>query len=278
MTPTDFPWASSARTRGTRRPRPGLRVRLRRVNGITPKNVLRQPLYLPCLIGPEFVQIKTAGHTEWDTVSAGQFSQGYGGKKAPLLDDLSFDSLSLTWDADWLTNPETDPEEMRRELDRVLASRRGFHMAIFLYPQGEGNEARGLYTLRSVERRLPRGEPDTRYYSLAFKEFRQPGQRRRSSRRANRLPTRHLVQGGDTLRSLARIYYGDGSLWRVIANVNGIRHWGSEDDLTKIARFDKEGARIVIPKIESDSGGIGPDFPGDDEDDPMIGISPAVEV
>jgi hypothetical protein len=272
MTPGDFPWASPSRVRGPRRSRPGLRVRLRRVQGLTPKNTLREPLYLPCLIGQEFIQIKTAGHSEWQTVSAGEFSQGWGGKRAPTLDDLSFDSLSLTWDADWLTNPDTDPDEMRRELDRVLGSRKAFHLAIFLYPNGRGAEARGLYTLRSVERRLPRGEPDTRYYTLQFKEFREPNQRRRSSRKSERLPVRHLVQKGDTLRKLAKRYYGDGSLWRVIANVNGISNWGSEDDLTKIKRFEKDGARITVPDIESDAGGVGPEFPEDG-----IGIAPAVE-
>lgn len=262
------------RVRSPRRSRPGLRVRLRAVRDLTPKNVLREPFYLPCLIGPEFVQVKTAGHAEWQTVGAGEFSQGWGGKKAPVLDDLSFDSLSLTWDADWLTNPETSPEEMQRELDRILASRQPFHMAIFLFPHGRGAEARGLYTLRSVERRLPRGEPDTRYYTLQFKEYRVPGQRRRSSKKGDSLPTRHLVQEGDTLRSLAKRYYGDGSLWKVIASVNGISHWGSEDDLTKIKRFSKGDARITIPAIEAgDSGGVGPEFP-----EPALGIGPAEEV
>lgn len=272
---SQFPWSGSAKTR-SRRGAPGLRVRLKRVRDLTPKNVLRHPLYLPCLIGPEFVQVKTAGHTEWETVSAGQFSQGWAGKKAPTLDDLSFDSLSLTWDADWLTNPETGPLEMKRELDRILASRQPFHMSVFLLPHGV-SEARGLYTLRMVERRLPRGEPDTRYYSLQFKEFREASQRRRTNRKSERLPVRHVVRDGDTLRKLAQRYYGDGSLWDVIASVNGIARWGSEDDLTKIARFKKNGARITIPKIESDAGGVGPDFPGEDEEGPVSAISAARE-
>lgn len=279
MTPGDFPWAVEQKRRRRRKAAEGLRVRLRRIPGLTSKDVLRRPLHLPCVIGPEFTQVKTKAHSEWQTVSAGEYSQPIGGKGAPTLDDLSFDSLSLTWDAEWLTNPETGPVEMKRNLERVQESGDPFHLAVFLHPYGRGAEVRGLYTLRSIERRLPRGEPDTRYYTLQFKEFRRAGQVRRTSRRAERLPVRHKVQKGDTLRSLANRYYGDGSLWRVIQSVNGIGQWGPEDDLTKIPRFAKKDAKITIPKIEVDSGGVGPDFPGDhDASAPTSAISAAEEL
>lgn len=225
----------------------GTRVRLRRApGGLTPKHILRRPLFLQVLIGDELTTTKEAGHTEYDTVSRGQFSRPYAGKNAPLLDDLSFESLTLTWDAAWLTNPNTRPGRIRKEIDRIIAARCPVHVMMYVTPNADAVEVSGLFTIRSRTRTLRTGETDTRYYSFELKRYREPTARRRGHKPKAALPAKHKLRADDTLRSLSNDYYGTTSLWRFIAEKNGIKKWGSRDKLLKMNRY-KQGDSIVIP-------------------------------
>jgi hypothetical protein len=232
---------------GGNRRRRGLRLRLSSIEDVTPRDVLRQPLYIPCVLGPDFEVEEAALHTDFDTVSAGQFSSPAGGKKAPQLKTLSTDILSLTWDAKWLTFPDTTPEEVRAELNAILRSRQPVELFTFIGPHGNGEELRMYATLRSLRRILRHGETDTRYYSLEWKQWRSAVIRRKGGGGgARRFPVQHKLDEDDTLRSLANRYYGTGELWAFLAAENGIKRWGSEDKLVKMGRY-KVGDKIKIP-------------------------------
>lgn len=229
------------------RTRPGIRLRLRAIPGLTPKAILRKPLRLPCVLGPDFEVGEEALHTDFDTVGAGQFSSPAGGRKAPQLKTLSFDALTLTWDAKWLVFPDTTPQEVRRELNEILRSRQPVELFAFLGPHGTGEELRMYATLRGLNRILRHGESDTRYYSLSWKQYRNPVVRRRGrGGGSKRLPARHKLKSGDTLRSLAKRYYGTRELWLFLASENGIKGWGGETPLVKMNRYEV-GDQIKIP-------------------------------
>lgn len=228
------------------RARQGLRLRLASIPGLTPKGILREPLRLPCVLGPDFQIEEQALHTEFDTVGAGQFSSPAAGQKAPQLQSLSFDSLSLTWDAKWLTFPETSPEEMLEELQEILRSRKPVELFAYVGPHGTKQELRMNATLRSLSRILRHGETDTRYYSLEWKQYRSPVLHRKGANNYTNLPAQHALDKNDTLRSIATAYYGAGTMWQFLASANGIKSWGSEDPLVKMNRF-KEGDKIKVP-------------------------------
>lgn len=229
------------------RVRPGLRLRLTAIPDLTPRNILRKPLYLPCVLGPDFEVEEEALHTDFDTVAAGQFSSPAGGKKAPQLKSLSFDALTLTWDAKWLVYPDVTPQEVRQELNEILRSRQPVELFAFLGPHGDDEELRMFATLRGLRRILRQGETDTRYYSLDWKQYRSPVIRRKgASGGSGKLPAQHKLTESDTLRSLANHYYGTGELWLFLASENGIKSWGSEDPLVKMGRY-KVGDSFKIP-------------------------------
>lgn len=231
---------------GHKRARNGLRLRISAIPGRTPKKILRTPLYIPCVLGPDFGPEDSALHSEFDTVSAGQFSSPAGGEHAPQLKSLSFDALTLTWDAKWLVYPEVTPAEVREELDAILDSRKPVELFAFLAPHGGRAELRMDATLRSLNRILRHGETDTRYYSLEWKEWRAVSISREGANGYGNLPTTHELEKDDTLRSIASEYYGAGTMWEFLASSNGISSWGSEDELVKLNRF-KAGDKIKVP-------------------------------
>lgn len=228
------------------RTREGLRLRIAAIPDLTPKGILNEPLRVPVVLGPDFEVEETALHTEFDTVGAGQFSSPAGGQKAPQLKAISLDALSLTWDAKWLTYPETTPEEVREELDRIIAARKPVELFAFVGPHGKGSELRCYATLRGLRRILRQGETDTRYYSMDWKQYRSPVVHRKGANSYAGLPLQYALKEDDTLRSIATAYYHAGSMWQFLASQNGIKNWGSEDPLVKMNRF-KVGDKIKVP-------------------------------
>lgn len=231
---------------GNKRARHGLRLRISAIPGRTPKKILQNPLYIPCILGPDFGVEEGALHSEFDTVSAGQFSSPAAGEHAPQLKSLSFDALSLTWDAKWLIYPEVTPAEVREELEAILLSRKPVELFAFLAPGGGREELRMQATLRNLTRILRHGEVDTRYYSLEWKQWRSVSIDRAGANGYANLPTTHELDKEDTLRSIAAQYYGAGTMWQFLASANGISSWGSEDPLVKMNRF-KVGDKIKVP-------------------------------
>lgn len=244
----------------------GLRVRFARIPGETPATVLREPLYLPAVLG-EFAVDESAEHSEYRTVGSGTFSQGTasrrtlsttarqaGADEGPDLRSIDLEALTLDWDAPWLLERGVSPAHVKRELTRILRSKKPFEvLAMLRLGETRPEEVRMYATLRSVRRVLKHGEADTRYYSLSLREWRRPGVTRRAhsareGRHRRKLPAKHVLKAGDTLYSLSKYYYGEYRGWRDIAEANGIRGWGAKNPIINHRRF-KVGDRVVIRQL-----------------------------
>jgi hypothetical protein len=153
--------------------REGLRCRFARIPGETPKGVLDSSLTLPAVLGNVEVT-EEAQHSEYDTVSAGQFSEpAQGGSVARMLRTIELEGLTLEWDAAWLVKSGQDPDKVRGTLLAILRSKKG--VEILLTMPGEPTaspELRMFCTFRSVRRTMRQQENDTRYYNIAIKEWR----------------------------------------------------------------------------------------------------------
>lgn len=230
---------------------PGLRVRFRRLSGITPKTVLRDPLYLPVTLG-EFTVDEVAEHRDYTTVAAGEFSTPAAGPPtARSLRTTTLDTLTIDWHryARWLVNPRLSPAAAKRELYRILRYRRPFEvLAILQLGGGQPEELRMKATLRAINRTLRPGEADTRYYTIELKEWRD-NTVERTGRGGGRdtLPTTATLTAETTLHSLATHFYSSAPEWRLIAAANGITSWGPGTPLADSRRF-KVGDKVKIPK------------------------------
>ena len=234
----------------------GLRVRLSRVRGLTDKGLLKRPLRIPAWWSSEFAPERTAAFEDFGTVSAGEYSSPVNGrgKRARSLRGVSGDAIAMIWDPSWMVYPGQHPSNLRDDLFKVLDAKSPFDL---LVTRG-GMERRSgkltrrrpelhmVATLRAVTPRLVHGENDTLYFALEFREFRDMGFKRRG-RGDEKLPTKHKLKAEDTLRKLARRYYGKEPLWQHIAKANKIRNWGGNDPLVEMKRF-KPGDSIRIPK------------------------------
>jgi hypothetical protein len=196
----------------------GLRVRLRRIPGETPKNVLRSALILPAVMRG-FSWTEEAQHAEYDTVRAGQFSQPAMGpataRQLRTVDDV--ETLTVEWDAPWLVEQGLDPDDVYRDLFAVLRSRRAVEL---------------LVTPKFTERSVLRMNVTIR----------------RGAGRSTTLPTTHKLTADDTLHSLAQHYYHSALAAVDIARANGIGKWGRKTPLVKMHRF-KVGSKVKIPKL-----------------------------
>lgn len=165
---------------------PGLRVRLRRIAGSTDKTALESALYLQ--MGPlgDFTVSETGEHIEYRTLASGEFSAPATGRGAAArsLRSCTIQTLTLNWDAPWLVNRDITPREIRNELDKLLRLRTPFELLVTRsLPEhgGSNHEILMNVTLRAIERTLKAREADTRYYDLAFREWRKATIGRRGS-------------------------------------------------------------------------------------------------
>ena len=117
-------------------------------------------------------------------------------------------------------------------------------------------DLRMLATLRQLDVSDRAGEPDTRYISAQFVEYRRPRGLSRDERTPKyhpKLPLRVRVyedgywsapgsidtrhrDAPPTLHNLATLYYGSPGKWRLIAKANGITNWPASKDLKLLAQ------------------------------------------
>lgn len=223
-------------------------VRMKRIHGVTPRSVLRHPLYLPVVVGDEFAVGEDSGHTDFVTIGGGEYSHPPA-KKGRMLKSFDLSTMSLTWDAHFLAYRGVKPHKLREHLTKILRSEKPVHLIAKL-KGARHPEFDGPVTLRSMTARLTAGEPDTRYYDLSFREHRNLSVGKRRHGNAP-LPVKHKLHAADTLRGLAFRYYGDGGQWGEIALANGISRWGSEDLLVNMGRY-RVGNPITIPEKPED--------------------------
>lgn len=233
----------------------GVRCRLSRVPGETSKGVLDHAITLPAVLGDIDVT-EEAQHTEFLTVSGGQFSQGQLGRRARMLRSIDLEGLALEWNASWLIERGLNPVKVRNTLEGVLRSRQPFELLLTLREgDSAATELRMSATVRSWKWTLKQGERDTRYYQLTIREWRPLHSQRRGTHEGRkpgvRFPTTTRLKASDTLESLAHEFYGRYSLWRHIRDANGIsKRFGQRTPLVSLARY-KVGSRVKLPKIRA---------------------------
>lgn len=241
------------------RPRAGLHVRLRAVHDLTPAHVLREALLLPVMIGEELSIDEEYPWEDFTTIGDGEHSTPSPGKNAKPLARFTGETMSLTWDARWLANPDVNPEKLRRELLRIGRRRAIFDLLVVNKPSADFAEFSGYAGIRRISRAIKRGEPDSRYYSIDFAEYRPMTVGQRNHKFGAKTPTTHTLTADDTLRSLARELLGNESFWRNLAAANGLTNWGSSDPIVDSKRY-KVGDKIKIPNMTgavSTEGGLG---------------------
>jgi hypothetical protein len=230
----------------------GLRVRLARIPGVTPRDLLPDPIVLPAVMNG-FSWTEEAYFSEYDTVADGQFAQPAMGpttaRRLRVIDDV--EALTIWWDAPWLVDHSMDPEMVYAALFGVLRSRKPIEL--LATPQLGKHQPllRADVTIRSIQPQLRQHEPDSVYYTLRISEDRRPGAGRRGEGRGSHLPTTHKLTATDTLHSLAEHYYHSAHGWSVIAQANGLKKWGQSTPLVKSPKF-KVGSKVRIPKLDAE--------------------------
>lgn len=227
----------------------GLRVRLSRIPGQTPKGLLSKPMYLPALLDG-FANVETALHSEYTTIADGEFSQpAMGDASARSLrtpDDM--ETLTVEWDPPWLVEQGQDPKVVRDTLFAILRSKRP--VAILVTPKLGGDTVfmNMNITFRQLAERMKPGEPDSLYFSITPKEWRDNSVERSGEGRGSTLPTTHKIDEDDSLYSLSQFFYHSAAGAPDIARANGIKNFGKKTALVKHPRF-KVGSKLKIPKV-----------------------------
>lgn len=229
-----------------------LKMRLSPINGQTSNAVLPDTLYLPTVLGESFDITEDFRHEDFVT-AAGEFSAPLGSKDgSPMLKSFGTDTLTCDWNPAWMTHPHQDPEKVKNRLSAIGRSREPVELLAKLTRHYAGySDFHGAVTLRSITRSLRRGEPDARYFTLEFREWEElVGDRSGGGGGGgggHNLPTSHELDGNDTLRSLARRYYGSEDEWERIAQANGLGGIGGNDPIVDSHKFGV-GDKIKIPE------------------------------
>lgn len=230
----------------------GLRVRLSKVPGETPRDVLREPIILPAVLDG-FGWTEEFLHTEYSTVRAGQFSQAAMGpttaRQLRGVDDVN--TLTVEWDPPWLVEQGQDPKDVHDTLFAIGRSRRPVELLCTPKFGPERPLLRMDVTFRSIAVQMKRGEPDALYYVVRITEWRSASGERKGEGRGEQLPTTHKLTATDSLYSLAMHYYHSAGGATDIARANGIKAFGKKTPLIKYPRF-KVGSKIKIPKLSQD--------------------------
>lgn len=230
----------------------GFRCRLAPIEGETPQEVLPKLVYLPALLG-QLDLTETFGHTDFQTVAAGEFSQPSRGSVTarPLREMGDLETLTVEWDPVWLVERGQDPEEVYRRLFAIGRSRKPVQLTIAARLDQRATVQMNI-TFRSIQMQIRKGEPDTVYYAIRIKEWRDAtGRRRRGNDRprGSKLPTTHKITASDTLHSLSKHYYHSYQYADDIARFNGIKGFGVSTSLVQSKRF-KLNDKLKIPGIK----------------------------
>lgn len=257
----------------------GLSVVLAKIPGVTDKKVLRDRFHFQVPPTDEWGWEKGHGYEDYTIIDKGDFSRPTGRQ----LKTITYNGLFVDYNPSWAVyaggkkhrnkiepgGPAPHLPQIGRYLERIMDTGTAIRLIAWnraLYPKPEVDMA---VTIRSLTQREKAGEPDARYFNISFTESREPRIRRRRHSKKDSLPTRVTIrksgqvvddEGGSvgsannpaTLRRLAKKYYHDPGKWRLIARKNGIRSFGPDEDLGKLARRGQKKRRLKIPKPDRD--------------------------
>ena len=237
-----------------------LQVRLQRIPGVTPRDVLRKSIIFGVILN-DFEWSEAADWRDFTTVSAGQRTQPAGGKgtRGRNLRSLSLEVLTQWGRKLPFENARgSTGNEIRNELAAITRARAPFRFVATMNRAFDSDpaELRMDATLRSVSRLTRFGEPDSRYLTIEIVEYRSAATERRSRTKSDKFPIKHKLDADDTLRKLAKRYWKNkGADWNLIKKANGgaggrLKGVGPDEKIVKAGRY-KVGDTIVIPETRT---------------------------
>lgn len=227
----------------------GLRVRMSRVAG-TSRKVLQTPFFFQVPPLENFSTQHGYNFSDYETISEGQFSRGM----SRQLKTVEFQTMFVDQDWSWtlLHNDKAglNPQRLSSQVVHILNSGTPFLLLIG-QPQlwGEGNyDVKMKATLRSATVEERAGEVDARYINVTFTEWRDlEVQKDAKGNKGDRLPLQIKPGPNDTLRSLAKEYYGSTREWRLIALANGLTNFLPDQKLANPAALQPFITSLEIP-------------------------------
>jgi hypothetical protein len=225
---------------------PGLRIKLSRIPGITPKKYLQTSYQFQ---HPPLSEYSINYGATYNTFTAVDGTE-YGRKGGRKLRTMSFDTIILDWESPWaMQQGAGQMDSLRDSLVKLSENLVPFEL---LVTHQYGNAGKVELHIDAVcpDLVITEREPDARYPNVTFYEWRDPVAKARAS--AKTWPQIHKLTHQDTLYSLARKYYGDKGAGkkgaRAIAKENGIPNWGYGTRLVLSKKFTP-GSKIRIPKL-----------------------------
>lgn len=214
----------------------GMVVKMERIVGVTRGGVLETPFTFQVPPLNTFPINRSYPKNTYDTVGREQRIRA----GVTQLRSVSYDTLFCDDPWAWtLLHGDgyvPDPLEMLRTLEAIGEAQEPFWLTARNATFRTGYDVNWAAYLTSVNSEIRDGEPDARYLSVAFTEFRDSSLKTRSlpgsgrsanlpvTRRADQLPANR-----NTLYELATFYYGSASEWRRIAKANNIKRPPSAD-------------------------------------------------
>lgn len=225
------------------RQNPGTRVRMQAAKSggqlLTKKGLLDQQFVFPAPPLNQLARNLTMAFSDYDTISAGQFSR----PQSMQLQTIQFDTIVVADDYPWqFYNPLRargwEAEDVVRQLGSVLRAATPFNLIIEevrykgtpggAYDFGPSPLLKMLATLRTLVATEQSGEPGTWYLTVGFTEHRVAGISQKKLGAASTkggdgsrtLPASVALTSGTSLHDLAVKYYGSAAMWSFIKSAN----------------------------------------------------------
>jgi hypothetical protein len=229
----------------------GLVVRLERIVGVTSAGVLDDPFVFQVPPINVFPINRSYPKPTYDTVGNVQM----GRKGVVQLRTISYQTLFCDDPWNWtLLHADgyvPDPLAMLEELDEIGRAQEPFWLTARNPRFRDGYDVNWAAWLTDLNSEIRDGEPDARYVTVGFTEFRDASLKTRQlpggGGRAARLPVTlradQLPSNRNTLYELATFYYGTASEWRRIAKANGLTKRNPSSDLRGLGH-----RKITVPR------------------------------
>jgi hypothetical protein len=218
---------------------PGMRLELKAIPGVTRKGLLNIPFRFQVPPLDEFRIDMSVMANDYTTIQDGTYTR-MGGVE---LVSVTFDTLVTFAPAPWvIAKGMWDINKVAHRLRDIHNSRTPFRLVAW-HP-GPVVELNMPATFRSLGRAERAGEPDARYLTPSFTQWRDPIQQRRDKKH---WPRQHKLRANDTLASIARDNYGKPSEGRYIGLSNDhLHHWGVNTEIVKNKHY-RAGDNIKVP-------------------------------
>lgn len=282
------------------RKNPGTRITLKKHPSLTKKGLLDHPFQFPAPPLDSFTRNLAYNWNDYDTIGQGQFSR----PSSMQLQTIQFTSIIVA-DEDGFVypwafyNPQNtrgwDTAEVVRELGAILRAATPFYLIVeearfkaaagtaqsVSYDFGTMPLLRMQATLRSLASEDKAGEPDARYVTVGFTEFRSADAEQRSAGGAgaggsngtnsagkggpssSKLPASISIKAfkdgpkppANDLYGLATFYYGSASQWTLIKSSNPwlgnvtASHDLGDWNTNELKSAGKANRRLTLPVI-----------------------------